>query len=452
MNDGKDTADWLPGPEAIKDDFIPAASYTSPALIELEKEKLWQKIWHLVCREQELSEKGDYVVYDLFEETVAVVRTNAGADDIKAYYNVCAHRGRKLRNDERGNLNGAFYCPYHGWRYSADDGRLISLPQAHDWEGYENPLDGSCDLEQVRVARWGGFVWINMDRDAAPLEEHLGTVRDILEPFQFDMCRITWHKSLIAPVSWKVMMEAFMEGYHSGATHRLGVDYANLSSPSRVFGQHSGFYSVNLANPRRRDSSGGWVEMTDLREQLAHAAKFLNETLHAMYLEPGVAAAERLMTDVSPGAPQEEVLDKYVTFHRQELEKRGVQWPEGLTRETIFSTPTDVHIFPNVIILPTVDGALCYRTRPLEDDASACRFDVWCLGRYAPAKEPMLNHQIYDLESFRGQNPFLEEDFANLVAVNKGMKSRGWRGARTNPSQETTISNFHRVLHQFLQA
>lgn len=437
----------------VRDDFIPSASYTSPDMVALEKEKLWPKIWHLVCREQEIQEQDDYVVYAIFKESIAVVRVGPGADDIKAFYNVCKHRGRRLLDDERGNLGGgSFYCSYHGWRYSSANGKVLSVPHLHDWAEHESPFDGACNLSQVKVARWGGFVWINMDPHARRLEEHLGQIGDILAPFEIGTCRVNWHKTLVVPISWKVMMEAFMEGYHSGATHRIGVDYTRLSSPSKVFGEHSGFYSVDLGNPRRLGKDSNWVEMTDLREQLSYSAKFLNEALHALFLEPGVDATARLMTEVPEDASPEQILERYVAFHREELEKRGVAWPENLTQEAIFSSPTDVHIFPNVVMLPTVDGLLCYRTRPLEDDASACRFDVWCLGRYVQGKEPPFDHQIYDLESFKGQNPFLEEDFSNLAAVNQGIHSRGWPGARTNPAQETMISNFHKVLHKYLQA
>jgi hypothetical protein len=77
---------------------------------------------------------------------------------------------------------------------------------------------------------------------------------------------------------------------------------------------------------------------------------------------------------------------------------------------------------------------------------------VWCLRRYAPGKAPKIETNVHSsFESFRGRNPFLEQDFDNMCAVNAGMKSRGWVGARTNPQEEVTTVNFRRTLDQYLR-
>jgi hypothetical protein len=94
---------------------------------------------------------------------------------------------------------------------------------------------------------------------------------------------------------------------------------------------------------------------------------------------------------------------------------------------------------------------LWFRGRPNGDNPDSCIFDVWWLGRYAPGKEPPAAHDVYDTpEAFAGQNSFIEQDFSNLKEVQKGMKSRGFTGARTNPLQETAVSHLHEVLYDFL--
>ena len=111
----------------------------------------------------------------------------------------------------------------------------------------------------------------------------------------------------------------------------------------------------------------------------------------------------------------------------------------------------ELQVFPNTSILPSVEGAFWYRSRPNGDDPNSTIFDIWSLGRYAPGREPRVTQEIYtNLEEFQGRNPILEQDFSNMIAVHKGTRSRGWKGARPNPVEEANISNIHRVLHQYL--
>jgi len=139
----------------------------------------------------------------------------------------------------------------------------------------------------------------------------------------------------------------------------------------------------------------------------------------------------------------------YGELRREEMIKSGAGYPEEVT-------PTDQSIiewllFPNSSILTTVEGAFWYRARPNGDDPESCIFQVIVLGRYAPGKEPKFEYEFYDdLTKFKGKNAILEQDFSNMIAVHKGMQSRGFKGARPNPEQESQVSNFHRVLHRYI--
>jgi len=98
-----------------------------------------------------------------------------------------------------------------------------------------------------------------------------------------------------------------------------------------------------------------------------------------------------------------------------------------------------------------MDGSLWYRARPNGDDPDSCFFDVWSLVRYADGKEPPLERQFFaDWKDHDDWGGILPQDFQNLGEVQQGMKSRGFVGSRTNPIQERPISNFHRVLHEYL--
>jgi phenylpropionate dioxygenase-like ring-hydroxylating dioxygenase large terminal subunit len=440
----------LSSPPTATEIHIAAEEFRGEEWDRLEREKLWPRVWQIACRETELPQVGDFVAYEILDESILIVRTGKEPDDLSAFYNVCQHRGRRLRDEPRGRIVGSITCPFHGWKYS-NTGELTSVFMEEDWADCPSFSKESLSIPKVQVARWGGWVWINQDPAAESLREWLGDVADRLDCFQFENARPLWWKTIIAPVNWKVIVEAFNEGYHSGATHISGVDYRNLRSPTAVVGNHAMFYS-EPGGLSRYKTDGGWVEAKSLAENLWANNLHLYRTLGALTLAPGMTANERLLElpeDTSPEA----VIAKYFEFHREELEKNGVIWPEGLTLQSWLAAGTDWTLFPNSVALPTVDGALWYRMRPHRTDRDKCVFDIWSFGRFAPGQEPKVEQEIYEgFEAFRGQCSFLEEDFENMEAVNLGTKSRGFRGATINPLQEGTVGHVHDMLRRFLIA
>jgi phenylpropionate dioxygenase-like ring-hydroxylating dioxygenase large terminal subunit len=435
----------------IRETFIPATDWTSPDMLALEKANMWPRVWQMACRVEEIPKVGDFVNYKIFDESILVTRT--AQDKIQAFYNTCQHRGRRLRDEEKGHA-GQWYCRFHGWKYNLD-GSIAYVHDRDDWAAC--PLeDEALGLKDVRAVSWAGWVWINQDPDAPSLEDYLGEVKGLIDPFAFETARMTWYETIIAPVNWKVVCEAFNEGYHTMATHQSRYRSIGGKVPGQVSGLHGGFFGAATGGPSSTDylepSTGEWVTSGSLAESMWALARWQHKWLLAMTLDPGMDAWTRLKDEASPETPPLEVFVRQLDLHREELEKRGVAWPEGLTLEALAKAGVDWHIFPNSIVLPTVDGALWYRVRPNRDDPDSCVFDIWCLGRYAPGQEPKITRgETVGFEDFRGKNPFLEEDFDNMEAVHEGMKSRGFTGARTNPYQEKQIVNFHRVLHSFLQ-
>ena len=111
----------------VRLDYVPASDYT-PEFHQLEMERVWPKTWQAACREEEIPNPGDYVNYEIGDESILVVRSESGG--INAFYNVCPHRGRRLRDDERGNLS-AIYCGYHAWTFDLE-GQVTSIPDRED--------------------------------------------------------------------------------------------------------------------------------------------------------------------------------------------------------------------------------------------------------------------------------------------------------------------------------
>ena len=418
---------------------------------QLERERLWPCVWQMACRESELTTPGDFVVYDILDDSILIVRTGTGADDVVAMYNVCQHRGRRLRDEPRGRIGKTIHCRFHGWQYSPT-GELVHVHFEDDWRGCEAFDKSQLGLPRVKLGRWGGWIWIHQDPQAEPLEHWLGDVPRFLDPFAPQAMRPLWWKTIIAPANWKVLVGAFVEAYHSGATHLSGINYRSARVPAAVFGNHSMLYGEPGPFTEYKAADGRWVTPRSLQENLWANFTHLGRTLGAMTLAPGMAAYERLRA-LPEDTAIDVVLAKLFAYHREEMETRGITWPEGLTLETWAAGGLDWHVFPNSIVLPTFDGALWYRMRPNGDDCDSCIVDIWSLGRFAPGAEPVVAQEIFDgFEAFQGQCAFLEEDFSNIEAVNRGMKSRGLRDVMLNPVQEVGVRHFHDMLAKFLRS
>ncbi|MFT4990716.1 MAG: phenylpropionate dioxygenase-like ring-hydroxylating dioxygenase large terminal subunit, partial [Acidimicrobiales bacterium] len=212
---------------------VPAAVYYSQAWHDLEVEKLWSRVWQLVCLEEEIAEVGDYHVYDIAHLSFLLVRT--APDEIKAYRNACLHRGRKLRETHgKGAIN--LRCAFHGWCWN-NDGSLKEIPCEWDFPDIDT---ADYDLPEAMVDTWQGFVFINPDPEAAPLADFLIGLDTHFEQLPFTDRYKAAHVAKIMPMNWKVCHEAFMESYHVVATHpTLMEQLGDANSRYDVWHNHS---------------------------------------------------------------------------------------------------------------------------------------------------------------------------------------------------------------------
>jgi hypothetical protein len=192
----------------------------------------------------------------------------------------------------------------------------------------------------------------------------------------------------------------------------------------------------------------------DLRPKIVDFYEEFNRTLRAFFSERDVEATRRILTEVPADANPFEILGKAVQFQREAALASGVGWPE-ITTEQFMEAGIDWHIFPNLIILPYFDAALAYRALPDPADPDTCIFEVYSLQRYAEGAEPPLVRQYLhgdeDWRRFKEVSIILQQDFDNMGEVQRDMKSKGFRGARTNPLQESVISNFHASILQYIE-
>jgi phenylpropionate dioxygenase-like ring-hydroxylating dioxygenase large terminal subunit len=435
-------------PAEIRPDFIPKDAYISREFAELEAKYLWPRVWQMACREEEITNPGQYVTYEVANETIVVLRGKDG--EIRAFHNVCPHRGRRLTSG--CGQTSEIVCRFHGWRFGLD-GKNTHVSDREDWDGALT--DDYLALHPVKVGSWGGFVFINMDPDCEPLEKFLDPVNRLCDRFELEKMRFTWYRTAIAPCNWKIPVEGFSESYHVQQSHAHLLQYMQDYSTSKAYGPHGAFWypeppeGVSPISPAIRLKRN--QPQTEYRK---YAVGFLDvncDDVGAIVSErTRDVVKQRLLAEVAADAPADEVLMKIGEFQRQAAIDDGAGWPE-IDAEYKKASHDTWTVFPNFIFVHAmIDSIIVYRARPNGIDPDSCLFDVWSLMRYAPGKEPPLEREFFNHIMDADWRLILRQDFEHFEDVQRGLHSMAYRGHRTNPKQEVIISNHARVLRAFI--
>ena len=429
----------------IRPDYIPVDAYYRPEFVAREKEMLWPHTWLMACREETISEPGQYFVFDIADESILVIR---GADGvIRAFHNVCPHRARRLK-EGAGQTGDAIVCRFHGWAWDSK-GTNTFVFHKEDWSETGGLCGVDVDLGEVRVGLWEGWVFVTLDPGIEPLEDYLHPLPEVFAKFDYKNTRLAWHKTLIVDCNWKVVLEAFLESYHTASTHPQALKFGSRKPFSEAHGKHS-LFAFHFVRPPEPSPDSPPVDYRKARNAYVEE---MNRTLGALWGRHGLRAAERLLEELPETATFDEVNTAYVRFHSEAMAEDGARYPVEVTPEDLQRAGTAWNVFPNMIVLPTIDGWQGYRARPNGDDPDSAIFDVWWLERSAPDAPSTVTPEFFPtMESFKGQSFFLEQDFDNIKAIQQGVKSSRMKGIRPNPAQEVTIQTFERNYYQHLVA
>jgi phenylpropionate dioxygenase-like ring-hydroxylating dioxygenase large terminal subunit len=192
---------------------LEARYYTDPAIFETEMRGLMCRTWQFACHASQIAETGDYIAFEIAGQGLFAIRGRDGV--VRAFYNVCQHRAHELVAG-RGNTR-VVVCPYHAWTYELT-GELRAGPNIKAVPGFDR---GAICLTEVRAEDMGGFIFVNLDADAAPMEDWFPGVRAELHEF-------VPHIDTLAPLewvdvpeacNWKVSVENYSECYHCPMNH-----------------------------------------------------------------------------------------------------------------------------------------------------------------------------------------------------------------------------------------
>lgn len=405
---------------------------------DLEVERIWKKCWQMACRVEDIPDIGDFHVYEIATLSFIVVRT--GTEEIRAFWNACLHRGRKLC-DHDGRKAEEFRCMFHGWAWNID-GSMSDMVCDWDFPGTEQE---KLNLPECRVGTWGGWVFINPDPECGSLEDYLGTLPDHFEGAGHDMAKRWKQVHVVAelPVNWKIIQEAFAEAWHVCYTHPQMVRSPNHRDTIGVRWDDFGNWMRGApALPTdRHKSPGSWSMPAECEQQVVdmHYDQDLNKPDRVTVPEGGLAT---------------EVIT--ATFRKK-------------LRETIGDAVDDYHpvhlgVGEMVAVFPNFHpwggfSRLVYRFRPLGNDPERSLMDVqlmapWPQDKPKPPPAPPHylgpNGSITDAPELGHLTRVFMQDLGNLPHIQAGLHTIRSGHVVFSSLNEAPIRKFHDLYEEWM--
>jgi phenylpropionate dioxygenase-like ring-hydroxylating dioxygenase large terminal subunit len=394
--------------------------YTSREFMRLEWERMWTKVWLLGGRTLDIPEPGDYLVTDIGPESILIVRQKDGG--IRAFYNVCQHRGNRLRPCGMGSTGDAlsFKCQYHHWEYELD-GSYRRIPDLDTFK------QGRPDYALIEVAcdTWGSFVWFSLNENPPPLREFLAPMPQHLDPYHFERMVQTRDITVEWDCNWKTSVDAFNESYHVQGIHPQLMWYLHdLDIQIDCYERHNRYLiPFGTVSPRVRKPPS------------------IPEPIKVIMKAAGMDPADY----DGPIANIRRDVQKHKRAHGR---AQGRDYSE-LNDDQLTD---DYHymIFPNLSLNVHADDFWIFRQRPHATDPDRMYYDIMTFelvpeGQEWPAR---VRHKQWK-HGDRSIGLVLDQDAQNLPGVQAGMHSKGFRGLWIG-EQELRIRHFHKVIDDYV--
>lgn len=426
----------------MPNDPLPIEPYVSEEFAALEREKLWPNVWMFAAREDELPDPGDTVVFEINEKSFLITRQRDGS--VRAFYNVCLHRGRKLRTED-GNTT-QFRCPFHGFSWKTD-GSLKEIPCGWDFKHLE---DKDMSLPEARVELWQGFVMITENADLPDFKTWLGPAADHYDNYDMeDRYTGMWVARKI-PANWKATAEAFMEAWHSITTHPqllpflgdansrydlIGDHFNRAITPSGVLSPHLKGKTQQYVLDKMAEFSGGSDAETNRRYAASEEKIEIDES------DP--LQARKLLAEASRAGFAQ-------AYGHDYSDKSDSEILDNFT----------YNIFPNfapwIGYLPT----LCYRWLP-GDTPDWCVMEIRLL---FPTPKGEKRPRAVEKVTIPEDQPFawakdvmgealagvFDQDMSNLPHVQTGMKASGNGVMELGAYQDSRVRHFQATLLKYI--
>ena len=198
---------------------LPGEYFASAEIWRLEQERIFRRSWLLAGHVSELPESGSYLLHEVGNESVIVVRQiDNGAGKVRAFHNFCRHRGTRLCAERRGRLGNAIQCSYHAWTYGID-GTLRGAPNMQEVAGFDK---ASWGLKPAALAEWRGFLFVSFAADPRPFEPFNVALHALAGKFEhWPLAELTSVHQTVYEVeaNWKLIFHNYSECYHCPTVH-----------------------------------------------------------------------------------------------------------------------------------------------------------------------------------------------------------------------------------------
>ncbi|NPU94367.1 MAG: aromatic ring-hydroxylating dioxygenase subunit alpha [Gammaproteobacteria bacterium] len=431
--------DWVRSEsyQFLGDEDISTDRYTDPAFAKKELNTLWKKTWQFACREEHIPAVGDYYVYDL--EHYSFIVTRVAKDEIRAYYNACLHRGTKLRASGTEGCANEFRCPFHGWSWNIDG---TNKNVVCDWD-FPHVDRNNLSLPEARVETLGGFVFINMDKNAPSLPDYIGPAAMAhISKWKLEDRYIVAHVAKVIPANWKLTIEAFMEAYHVLETHpQVAPSNGDANSQYDTYGEHVDRFisTLGVVSPHLK----GRISEQDVLDQFTVGDSSLLQGADRK-LKEGETARQR-MADMM----------------RSMFEKATNTDLSNVSDSELLDC-FSYTVFPNTFLFPGISLPMVYRFRPVKGDHRKCLYEVFFL-RPVPKDgkrpEPACEVRLEEHQSFteaEGMDPgfgaILDQDTENLLLEQEGLEASAKKGITLGNYQEIRIRHFENTVDKYVNS
>jgi phenylpropionate dioxygenase-like ring-hydroxylating dioxygenase large terminal subunit len=365
----------------LGDGSAPNEQYVSPAQFEAEREHVFRRVWLVMGRVEEVAKPGDFIVRDAppLNASVVIVR---GADDVvRAFHNTCSHRGVALVCQEHGSAD-SFRCPYHAWTYGID-GALNAIPSQVDFPHVDPAKNG---LTPISLDIWNGFIFLNFD--PAPkvgLREFLGGLDELYDGMPFEDYPFYIRVKDEVEANWKILMNAFGEGYHVPILHR-----------KTLFSQ-----VVTRDNP--------YLHYFDIKTFGPHSTGTVQRNFD---WQPSTPVLKFVLDQMLPtSVPDKEAI----------AAGRGITAHKGLNRIKLPNFGTEnIILFPNFLLQPLANGYLFFQFWPISYDRMSAEVRIY--GAHPPRS---LREEFAAAATLAATRDVLAEDMAMARLQQKGLNGRG---------------------------
>ncbi|MEQ8690295.1 MAG: aromatic ring-hydroxylating dioxygenase subunit alpha [Pseudomonadales bacterium] len=419
--------------------------YTSADFMRAEWEGMWTRVWLLLGREAEIPNTGDWQMEPVGNEEILMVRQKDGG--VKAFYNVCQHRGNPLVEGHKGSVK-RFVCKYHSWAFMPD-GELNFAPDKEDFaEG--NPC-GKVRLQELACETFAGFIWVNMDTECMSLKEFLGPIYEEWQTRDLHTWQRTMANTMWLPCNWKIVLDNFNESYHVPTVHMAATPDTNrkeIRSNINTYFKETRFDLSDEGHNRMIMEGGYGNGQTDkdgnIMEPLASLLRYWE-------LDPGDFKGNPEGTRAALQAAKRKLGPERGYTHYDRV-------PEQQLTDAFHYT-----LFPNFAVSLWSDGFHFLRARPHPTDPEQCLFDNWWYASPASLEAGLERGAVDSEDDIEGEAPLkmleygkdfigpaIEDDVRVFVTQQRGFRSRGFKGVYL-ANQEMRIRRYHEMVDDYIE-